>query len=241
MCLSKGSPVAAKRHGYPACTRPNDCVGTAMGRKPKKDEPTDTAVGQHVAFSVAVRLVSVELAQDARHPTPSTLNVIGNALTRVVPVYLQRRGAARPRALSDGELEGAEVMHSATVLVLKDGRSLSSVSIRRRDLKRGIALLRTVGIPELGKARQGAPESPHKELLDKLAEIEKLVRPPLLPSQLDRVSVLAVAIARHAPDGGTAHLAMRLLSALHDARKGGEKAESRAIETIVARLREAIG
>lgn len=211
-----------------------------MGRKPKKAELTDSPVGQHVAFPVAVRLASFELAEDPRHPSPTTLNRIGRALARVVPVYLQRRGAARPRALSQGELEGSEVMHSATVLLLKDGRSLSSVSIRRRDLKRGIAVLRTLGIQEPGRERARKSEDAPGELLAKVAEIEKLVRPPLLPSQMDRVSVLAVGIARSAPDGGTAHLAMRLLSALHDARKAGERVDTQPIEAIVARLREAM-
>jgi len=212
-----------------------------MGRKARKGESSDKLVGQHVALPVAVRLASVVLSEEARHPSASTLNVVGNALTRLVPVYLQRRGSARPRALSEGELEGSEVMHSATVLLLKDGRSLSSVSIRRRDLKRGIALLKTVGIAELGKARPRKPESPAAELVAKVDEIEKLIRPPLLPSQMDRVSVLAVGIARSAPDGSTAHLAMRLLSALHDARKAGDMADTQPIEAIVTRLREALG
>ena len=212
-----------------------------MGRKPKKDEWTDNPVGQHVALPVAVRLASSELTEEARHPTPGTLDLIGNALTRLVPVYMRRRGAARPRPLSEGELEGAAVMHSATVLLLKDGRSLSAVSIRRRDLKRGIAVLRTLGIAGIARERASKPHNANQELSAKVAEIEKLIRPPLLPSQMDRVSVLAVGIARGAPDGGTAHLAMRLLSALHDARKAGEAADTHPIEAILARLREALG
>jgi hypothetical protein len=76
--------------------------------------------------------------------------------------------------------------------------------------------------------------------LEKVAEIEQLVRPPLLPSQMDRVNALALAIVRSSPEDAIAHLAMRLLSAVHDARKAGESADNQAIALIVARMRDAI-
>jgi hypothetical protein len=219
---------------------PTDCVPTAMGRKPKKDQSTDINVGQHVDFSVAVQLASSHLVEDPRADN-EVLNVVGTALARVVPVYFQDAGVATRRALSQAELEGSEVMHSATVLLLKDGRTLSTVSIKRRDLQRGIAVLRTVGIPELASGRAREPARQSTELLAKIAEIERLVRPPLLPSQVQRVSELAISIARSGTGSGIANLAVRLLSALYDARSAGESADHRAIELIVARMRDAIG
>ena len=223
-----------------------DCVAAAMGRKPKKDHlSTDITVG-HLAFPVAVQLASSELIEEQRSDSGAQhiggmLNVIGNALVRVVPVYFQDAGVAKPRPLSQGELEGSEVMHSATALVLKDGRTLTTVSVKRRDLRRGIAVLRTTGIPQLASTRARKPASQHEELLAKVAEIERLVRPPLLPSQVDRVSTLAISIARSAPQGGIATHAVRLLGALYDARAAGENADTRGIAMIVARMRDAIG
>lgn len=217
----------------------------AMGRKPKKDQSTDITVG-HLAFPVAVQLASSELIEDQRSDRGAQhvggmLNVIGNALVRVVPVYFQDAGVARPRPLSQGEIEGSEVMHSATALVLKDGRTLTTVLIKRRDLRRGIAVLRTTGIPQLAGKRTRKPATQHEELLAKVAEIERLVRPPLLPSQVERVSTLAISIARSAPQGGIATHAVRLLGALYDARAAGENADTRGIAMIVARMRDAIG
>lgn len=223
----------------------HDCVAAAMGRKPKKHQLTDITVGQHVEFSVAVRLASSRLVKDPRsvedaQRASGILNVVGNALARVVPVYSRDAGFAKPRPLSEGELEGSEVMHRATVLLLKDGRTLTAVSIKRRDLRRGIALLRTVGIPALARGHARQPATQHGELLAKVDEIEQLVRPPLLPSQMDRVNALAISIARSAPEGGIANLAVRLLSAVHDARIAGESADTRGIALIVARMRDAI-
>ena len=216
-----------------------DCVAAAMDRKPKKDEPTDIGVGQHVAFAVAVQLASSQLLDDPGS-AKDALNIVGSALTKVVPVYFQDAGAATRRALSQAELEGSEVMHRATVLLLKDGRTLSAVSIRRSDLRRGIAVLKTAGIGKLGKGKGRKPATQSRELLAKVEEMERLVRPPLLPAQLDHVNALAVSIARSAMDAGVASLAMRLLSALHDARTAGDSADHRPIELIVARMRDAI-
>ena len=210
-----------------------------MGRKPKKDQPNDITVGQHVAFPDAVQLASSKLVDDPRS-AKDVLNVVGSALARVVPVYFQDPGVAKARPLSQGELEGSEVIHSATVLLLKDGRTLSTVWIKRRDLRRGIAVLRTAGIAELAGKRARKPATQHEELLAKVAEIERLVRPPLLPSQVDRAGTLAISIARSAPEGGMATHAVRLLGALYDARTAGESADTQAIALIVARMRDAI-
>jgi hypothetical protein len=208
-----------------------------MGRKPKKDQSTDIGVG-HVPFPLAVQLASSELLQDPR--IRHSLNAVGNALARVVPVYFQGAGVDKPRPLSEGELEGSQVVHRATVLLLKDGRRLSAVSVKRRDLRRAIALLRSAGIPQLAQSSQ-KPEIQSREISATLAEIERLVSPPLLPSQLDRANALAASIARAAPDPGIAHLAMRLLSAVHDARTAGDSADNQGIKLLLARMRDAIG
>jgi hypothetical protein len=223
-----------------------------MGRKPKIPQVTDGSLGQHLALSVAVHLASSQLlpapisvydAQRAR----GVLNVIGDALARVVPLYVQDAGVAAPRPLLEGELDGCQVTRGATVLRLKDGRTLSTVLMKRGDLRHAIAVLKAVGIPELGDG--ATPKKPPKqeeptrrpgELRAKVAEIEELVRRPFLPWQLDRVNALAISIARSAPDGRTANLAMRLLSAVHDARTAGDIEEDREIELMVAALRDAI-
>ena len=197
-----------------------------MARKPKQD---------HLPLSDAVLLASNELLGD---PGTDTLNLVGNALARVVPVYFED-GVLSPRALSEDELEGSQVMQRASVLRLKDGRSLSTVWIKRGDLRRGIAVLRTVGIPEIGNSRDKSATE-HAELSAKVAEIEELVRPPLLPSQMNRVNALAISISRSTSNAELASLAMRLLRAIHDARAAGDGADTRAIELIVVRMRETL-
>jgi hypothetical protein len=86
-----------------------------------------------------------------------------------------------------------------------------------------------------------APRAPAVQLaiLGKLAEIERLVRPPLLPSQLERAHSLALSIARNAPDGVIAMLGTRLVRAIQDAR-AGDSADNRAIALILARIRASL-
>lgn len=93
----------------------------------------------------------------------------------------------------------------------------------------------------------GAPGGPsaraptaHLAVLGKLTEMERLIRPPLLPSQLERANTLAVSIARNAPDAVIAMLGTRLVRAIQDARAAGEGADTRAIALIVARIRAAL-
>jgi len=66
--------------------------------------------------------------------------------------------------------------------------------------------------------------------------VEGLIRPPLLPSQLERANGLALAIARNAPDA-VAMLGTRLVRAIQDARAAGESADIRPIALIVAQVR----
>lgn len=85
-----------------------------------------------------------------------------------------------------------------------------------------------------------APTGQHLAILGKLSELDRLIRPPLLPSQLERANTLAVGIARNAPDAVIAMLGTRLMRAIQEARAAGENADIRAIALIVARLRAAL-
>jgi hypothetical protein len=85
-----------------------------------------------------------------------------------------------------------------------------------------------------------ASASQHLAILGRLSELERLIRPPLLPAQLERANALAVAIARNAPDAVIAMLGTRLMRAIQDACAAGEGADTRAIALIVARIRAAL-
>lgn len=85
-----------------------------------------------------------------------------------------------------------------------------------------------------------APTKYELAILGRLSELEQLIRPPLLPSQLERADALAVAIARNAPDAVVAMLATRLMRAIQEARAAGEYADIRPVALIVARIRAAL-
>ena len=151
-----------------------------------------------------------------------------------------------PRLLDPAELQGATVRHGATVLVLKDGRAFSAVSIKRTDLRQAIAVLRTVGIPDMPNVVPSGSESekrsgvddPMPRLRAQLREMEQLLRPPLIASQVERANSIAISIARHAPHGHIANQAMRLMSAVTDARNGSERQDE--IQLAIARLKAAL-
>ena len=85
-----------------------------------------------------------------------------------------------------------------------------------------------------------AQASEHLAILRDLSEVEGLMRPPLLPSQLERANGMALAIARNAPDAVIAMLGTRLVRAIEDARAAGESADIRPIALVVARIRAAL-
>jgi hypothetical protein len=218
-----------------------------MGRKSKTQQLTDSILGQHLSLSVAAHLARTQLVPDpltvydAQHMS-EMIDVIGNALARVVPLYAPSAMAGQPQQLMEGELEGARVMRGAMLLVLKDGRSLTGVSVKRADLRQAIAILKAVGIQEL-VPRKAPPEllkaqEPDRleELQKQLAEVEILLRLPLVPGQVDRANAVLVSVARNAPAGRIANHAMRLMSAVHDACHGISQDE-RQIEVLLARLR----
>jgi hypothetical protein len=220
-----------------------------MGRQSHTRQITDGLLGQHLALSVAAHLARSQLVPDplnvydAQHLS-ETLDAVASALARVAPLYVPDPKAGAPRQLMEDELQGARVRRSATVLVLSDGRSMSGVSIKRADLRQAIAILKAVGIPELSaRHKSEPPEAPSNDRLAErrasLAEIEALLRLPLVAAQVDRACRLIVAMARNAPDGRISNLAMRLMSLLHEMREDKTSGEG-MIAVTLARLRAAL-
>jgi hypothetical protein len=218
-----------------------------MGRDSKTQQLTSSVLGQHLALAVAAHLARTQLipdpltVYDGQHMS-EMVNAVANALARVAPLYVQVSGIGPPRELTPAELEGAAAQRSATVLALKDGRTLSSVSIKRADLRQAIAILKALGIPGLTPRppkEQPAPKADGPQIGAQLAELELLLSPPLIPPQVDKAVTLAVAIARHARQGRVANLAMQLVSAVHEARSQG-LAETQRVSLAIARLRAAV-
>jgi hypothetical protein len=217
-----------------------------MGRQSHARQFSDGLLGQHLALSVAAHLARSQLVPDplnvydAQHLS-ETLDAVANALARVAPLYVQDPQAGPPRQLMEGELQGARVKRSATMLLLSDGRSLSGVSIKRADLRQAIAILKAVGIPELSARHKSEPPSNDRlaGLRASLAEIEALLRLPLVPAQVECANRLIVVMARSAPDGRISNLAMRLMSTLHELREDKTAGEG-LIPVILARLRAAL-
>jgi hypothetical protein len=198
-----------------------------MGRKSKTEQLTASLAGQHLALSVAAHLARTQLVPDplkvydAQHLS-EMLDVVARALSKVAPIYVRDAGVADPRPLTPAELDGAIIRRGATIVALADGRSFSSATIKRLDLRQAIAILKAVGIEDLEPRSQAAeppPDAPKtQKLLEQLREVESLLEPPLLPGHLERAGQHMIWIAREAPHGRVANLAMRLMSALHEAR-----------------------
>ena len=70
-----------------------------------------------------------------------------------------------------------------------------------------------------------------------MAQIEALLRPPLLPEQVERANRLIVTTARQAPDGRVANLAMRLMSVVQESK--GSDEPSAGLQAALVRLRSA--
>ena len=219
-----------------------------MARKSNTRYLTEATLGQHLALPVAAHLARTQLVSDplrvydGQH-LGEMLDVMARALSKVAPLYVQDPVSGQPRELSSLELEGASIRRGATTMTLKDGRTLSSVTIKRADLRQAIAVLRAIGIQELmpqAKAAEPVPEGPDRvqDALSLLAELEPLLRPPLVASEIERANRLAVSIARGAPRGNLAHLAMQLMSVLHEAR--GNDAAAADLAPIIAGMRSAL-
>ena len=219
----------------------------SVGRKSRTQQLISSSAGQHLALSVAAHLARTQLVPDplsvydAQHMS-EMIDVVARALSKVAPIYVRDAAAADPRPLTPGELEGATIRRGATILALADGRSFSSATIKRIDLRQAIAILKAVGIEEL-KPRQPAagpgPEMPRNEkLVAQVREVETLLEPPLLPGHLERAGHHMISIAREAPHGHVANLAMRLMSALLESR-GADQLPPGVLAEL-ARLRAAV-
>jgi hypothetical protein len=220
-----------------------------VGRKSKTRQLTDGILGQHLALSVAAHLARTQLVPeplavyDSQH-MGEMIDIVARALAKVAPLYVRDAGSGEPRELSAAELEGAAISRAATTLSLRDGRSFSSVSIKRADLRQAIAILKAVGIEELAPRRK--PEEPPRadardraaELRSRVAQIEALLRAPLIPDQVERANRLIVTTARQAPDGRVANLAMRLMSIVQES-KGAEEPPA-GLRAALLRLRSAV-
>jgi hypothetical protein len=101
-------------------------------------------------------------------------------------------------------------------------------------------------LPELApripaKQDMGAPPPQRNEaahLIDLLDEVEKMLTPPLIPSEMERAKAAALFIARQTRDARTANLAMQLMSALHESR--GYEDVPGGYRMALARLRAAL-
>jgi len=219
-----------------------------MPRKPKSQHLAEGISGQHVSLAVAAHLARSQLvpeplqAYDGQY-LAEMVDVMAQALTRSAALHQIDAQTGLTRELSPAELEGAVARRGATELVLKDGRTLSGVSVKRADLRQAIALLHTIGVPELPAAPPpavaGKPvaNANGEALRARLAEVENLLQPPLLPAQVERAKAGAVWIARHAPQGRVANLAMQLMSALHESQ--GDDDVPGGFRMALARLRAA--
>lgn len=222
-----------------------------MASKSKTYRFSDSLSGQYLSLAVAAHLARTQLIPDplkvyGGQQLSEMLNVVAQALARTAPLQITEAPGGEKRALSTLELEGALAKCGATLLVLKDGRTLTGVSIRRDDLRQAIAILKAVGLPELAPAAPpAAAQKPAGDgngngtaLQARFAEVEKLLMPPLLPAQVEQAKAAAVWIARHAPQGRVANLAMQLMSALHETR--GTEEIPGGFRMALARLRAAI-
>ena len=220
-----------------------------MGRSRTK-QLTDSRLGQHIALSVAAGLARTQFTPDPlriydAQQLAEMFDVIARALAKVAQLYVRDTPEAEPRLLTPEEQAGASVRRGATVIVLKDGRTFSSVTMRRGDLRQAIAVLKAVGIPELQFPRAQEPgafappaNGNGEDLLKLVEEMQGLLTPPLVASQYEQANRIALTLARKASQGRVSNLAMQLMSCLHEARGADRLPERCAV--IFAQLRAAL-
>jgi hypothetical protein len=114
--------------------------------------------GEHVALAVAAHYACIRLLAGPLRPYDvqhlnDMLALAGSALCKIAPLYVAGPESAAPRRLARDELRGARVLRGATRVVLRHGRSLSGVSIRRGDLRQATGVLKKLGIPQLAPRR----------------------------------------------------------------------------------------
>jgi hypothetical protein len=220
-------------------------------RRSRTKQLTDSILGQHIALSVAAGLARTQLVADpltvydAQHLS-EMIDVIARALAKVAPLYVRDAPhETNLRQLTPEEQESAAIRRGATLLVLKSGQTYSSVTVRRGDLREAIAVLKAVGVPELSvpRARESDVARPSAQdvnaaLVMQLDEIEALLKPPLVQTQVERANRIALAIARRGPQGRVSNIAMQLMSCLHEARDTDVLPQ--LCWALIARLRQAL-
>jgi hypothetical protein len=210
-----------------------------VAKDPKS--PLGNIEGAHLRLSVAAHLARTQLVRDplVRYDSDHLMEMVSavaRALTKVVPVYVQ--DGSGPRELDVAEVDGANVTDGGSVLVLKNGRRYTSASIRRADLRQAIAILKRVGVPELGQLAAEKPELVRnlraaRGWRAELDEIEALLRLPLVPAEAERAARLLVLIARDTREGLVANAAMKLMSA-------ALASDGDGVTLLLAQLREAL-
>jgi hypothetical protein len=220
-----------------------------MGGKSTTEQLIESNLGQHLALSVAAHLARTQLVPEplAVYDTQHLAEMVGTvalALARVAPLYVRDAGLGQPRELTSAELEGAAIRRGATVLTLRDGRTFSSVTMRRADLRQAMAILKAVGVVEIAPP-PNPPQPPPSQEHDRptklracVAEVEALLRPPVLPGHVERANRLLIRAARQASDGHVANLAMRLMSLVQESKDEDKMPDS--VRAAVVGLRTAV-
>lgn len=78
------------------------------------------------------------------------------------------------------------------------------------------------------------------ELVLRLSEVEAALRSPIADGTLDRAEALAMYIARSAPNGLIANLAMQLMTAANQLRSGNQPDANGSVEKTMSQLRSAL-
>jgi hypothetical protein len=204
-----------------------------MERSSKTQLSPEVVLGEYLALAAAVRLARTQLTADPLKVHDEELDFVALALARTVPLYAAAPAGSEPRQLTPLELEGAVPRNGATLLVLRDGRALAGVTVRRGDLRQAIAILRAVGLGDAAPVPHAKAAAPNgaESLLARAAELETLID---APGEVERAKKAALWIARNSVRGQVANLAMQLMSALQEQR------DADACRAILARLRQAL-
>jgi hypothetical protein len=203
----------------------------------------DGILRQHLSLSLAAHFARAELAPPAVYDSKHVdVNIVARAVAKVAPLYVRDPWSEQLRQLSAAELEGAVITQAAKLLSLKSGRTFSGVLITRVDLRQAIAVLKVVGTEEFTPRPKEPLRSEVRdrgaELRERAAELELLLRAPVLSDQAKRANRLLISMARQAQEGRIANLAMQLMSMVHEA-KGSDEPPG-GLQAALARLRSAV-
>ena len=181
-------------------------------------------------------------AYDAQHLS-ETLNLVAprSPRWRSSTSRIRTTGSAA-RARAGRSSRARTIQRGATVLVLKDGRTLSAVSMKRADLRRRSRSSRRSAFRSCARRRRKtrrrrSPSRP--QLLAPLAEIERLLRAADRAVGRDARTRSPCRSRAMRAAGSIANLAMQLVSAVHETSGKGEAGDGR-VAVALARLRTAL-